>query len=201
MSDETQEQAAEEMPEDTQAAQEAAPQGQEAAPQGQEEAAGQEAQGPGGPEGQAQEGEAQEGEEARPKRRRGPRRVATNREDSLALVEAALFASPEPLNARELAPYIAEGETVDGLIKELRRKYAGGGVRLEESGRAWAFRTASEYGERLKIVRERKRRISRAAAETLAVIAYNQPVTRGQIEEIRGVALSGGTLDTLVEAG
>ena len=108
---------------------------------------------------------------------------------------------PEPLNARELAPYIAEGETVDGLIKELRRKYAGGGVRLEESGRAWAFRTASEYGERLKIVRERKRRISRAAAETLAVIAYNQPVTRGQIEEIRGVALSGGTLDTLVEAG
>ena len=128
--------------------------------------------------------------------------MATNREDSLALVEAALFASPEPLNARELAPYIAEGETVDGLIKELRRKYAGGGgVRLEESGRAWAFRTASEYGERLKIVRERKRRISRAAAETLAVIAYNQPVTRGQIEEIRGVALSGGTLDTLVEAG
>ncbi|MGR4001370.1 MAG: SMC-Scp complex subunit ScpB [Alphaproteobacteria bacterium] len=135
------------------------------------------------------------------KRARRVRKVATSREDSLALLEAALFASSEPLNARELSPYIAEGESIDSLMQELAQRYESGGVRLEEAGRAWSFRTASEYGQRLTVVRERKRRISRAAAETLAVIAYHQPVTRGQIEEIRGVALSTGTLDILLEAG
>ena len=135
------------------------------------------------------------------KRARRIRKVATSREDSLALLEAALFASSEPLNARELSPYIAEGESIDSLMQELAQRYESGGVRLEEAGRAWSFRTASEYGQRLTVVRERKRRISRAAAETLAVIAYHQPVTRGQIEEIRGVALSTGTLDILLEAG
>ncbi|MDA7983996.1 MAG: SMC-Scp complex subunit ScpB [Alphaproteobacteria bacterium] len=135
------------------------------------------------------------------KKPRRVKKIAKDRDDSLALLEAALFASPEPLNARELAPYIADGENIDSLMRELAQKYTAGGVRLEESGRAWSFRTAPEYGERLMVVRERRRRISRAAAETLAVIAYHQPVTRGQIEEIRGVVISSGTLDILLEAG
>ena len=100
----------------------------------------------------------------------------------------------------ELAPYVAAGETLDKLITTLRERYKDSGLCLERVAKGWAFRTAPDLGERLKIVRERKRRISRAAAETLAVIAYNQPITRGQIEEVRGVALSGGTLDILFEA-
>ena len=133
--------------------------------------------------------------------RRKPRVVARDRADSLRLLEAALFASSEPLTAVELAPYVATGETLDKLIATLRERYEDSGLRLERVAKGWAFRTAPDLGARLKIIRERKRRISRAAAETLAVIAYNQPITRGQIEEIRGVALSGGTLDILFEAG
>ena len=124
--------------------------------------------------------------EAKEVKKRKQRVVARDRADSLRLIEAALFASSEPLTASELAPYVAAGESLDKLIATLREGYEGKGVQLERVARGWAFRTAPDLGERLKIVRERKRRISRAAAETLAVIAYNQPITRGQIEEIRG---------------
>ncbi len=90
---------------------------------------------------------------------------------------------------------------LEALLDELAERYANRGVNLVRAGRNWAFRTAPDLGPRMKHESEVKRRLSRAAIETLAVIAYHQPVTRAEIEEIRGVGLSRGTLDTLLEAG
>ena len=125
----------------------------------------------------------------------------TARFDSLRLLEALLFASANPLSAADLARHLPEGEDVEALLDELAGHYANRGVNLVRVGRAWAFRTAPDLGPRMKLESEVKRRLSRAAVETLAVIAYHQPVTRAEIEEIRGVSLSRGTLDTLLEAG
>ena len=119
----------------------------------------------------------------------------------LRLVEAILFATAEPVTPAALAQRLPEGADVAGLIAELKGLYANRGVHLVEIEGRYAFRTAPDLGPRLQIEREVSRKLSRAAIETLAIIAYHQPVTRAEIEEIRGVALSKGTLDTLMEIG
>ena len=119
----------------------------------------------------------------------------------LRLVEAILFATAEPVTPAALAQRLPEGTDVAGLIAELKGLYANRGVHLVEIEGRYAFRTAPDLGPRLQIEREVSRKLSRAAIETLAIIAYHQPVTRAEIEEIRGVALSKGTLDTLMEIG
>ena len=116
------------------------------------------------------------------------------------VLEALLFASAEPLEEAALQAHLGEAH-VAGLLAELQADYADRGVRLERQGRAWAFRTAPEIAPLLQRSRVQPRRLSRAAMETLAVIAYQQPVTRAEIESARGVALGQGTLDLLVEAG
>lgn len=126
---------------------------------------------------------------------------AETRHDLLRLLEAMLFASAEPLPERALAARLPEGTPCRELLNELQAAYAGRGVNLVQREDRWAFRTAPDLAQRLRIEQKVTRRLSRAAVETLAVIAYHQPVTRHEIEEIRGVALSKGTLDILLEAG
>jgi len=121
--------------------------------------------------------------------------------DVLRLVEALLFASAEPVAPDALARHLPAGTDLEALLDRLRSDYEGRGVNLVRIGRRWAFRTSEDLAGRLKIETESQRKLSRAAIETLAIIAYHQPVTRAEIEEIRGVALSRGTLDTLLEAG
>ena len=119
----------------------------------------------------------------------------------LRLVEATLFAIAEPVSLAALTQRLPEGTDVKDLVDELKGLYANRGVRLMEIDGRFAFRTAPDLAPRLQIEREVPRKLSRAAVETLAIIAYHQPVTRAEIEEIRGVALSRGTLDTLLELG
>ncbi len=119
----------------------------------------------------------------------------------LRLLEALLFASAEPLGPAQLARHLPEEADLDALLEELGQLYANRGVNLVRVGERWAFRTAGDLAPMMRIERKSERKLSRAALETLAIVAYHQPVTRGEIEEIRGVALSKGTLDTLLEAG
>lgn len=118
----------------------------------------------------------------------------------LRLAEAVLFAAVEPLDEASIAAQLPKGTDIPVLLDELRRLYAGRGVNLISVAGKWLLRTAPDLADRLKIERQSKRRLSRAAHETLAVIAYHQPVTRPEIEEIRGVSLSKGTMDALFEA-
>jgi segregation and condensation protein B len=119
----------------------------------------------------------------------------------LRLLEAILFAAAEPLGRPQLARHLPEGADFDGLMEELTGLYANRGVHLLKAGERWAFRTAADLSGLMQVENTVVRRLSRAAMETLAIIAYHQPVTRGEIEEIRGVGLSKGTLDTLLEIG
>ncbi|MBI5163024.1 MAG: SMC-Scp complex subunit ScpB [Magnetospirillum sp.] len=119
----------------------------------------------------------------------------------LRLIEAVLFATAQPLDQRALALRLPEGGDIRAVLAELQRHYAGRGVNLVERDGTWAFRTATDLAEKLRFETTQLKRLSRAAVEVLAIIAYHQPVTRAEIEEIRGVALSKGTLDTLFEAG
>ena len=121
--------------------------------------------------------------------------------DNLRLVEALLFASAEPLAPAQLARFLPEETDLDPLLADLEVLYANRGVNLVKRGGRWAFRTAEDLAPRMEIENKVVRKLSRVALETLAVIAYHQPVTRAEIEEIRGVALSKGTLDTLLEIG
>ncbi|GEO80638.1 SMC-Scp complex subunit ScpB [Pararhodospirillum oryzae] len=121
--------------------------------------------------------------------------------DALRLVEALLFASSDPLSVDDLTARVPEGLDVPALLTRLQGDYAGRGVVLGNNGGRWAFRTAPDLAPVLRLVAPEPRRLSRAALETLAVVAYHQPVTRAEIEEIRGVALSKGTFDQLLEAG
>jgi segregation and condensation protein B len=128
--------------------------------------------------------------------------AATNDDfDAIRLCEALLFASAEPLSEKMLARHFGEGTDIGALLRRLQSDYAGRGVNLVESAESWAFRTAADLGDRLRIERSQIRKLSRAAVETLAVIAYHQPVSRAEIETIRGVAVARGTLDVLIEAG
>ena len=117
------------------------------------------------------------------------------------LLEAVMFASSEPVSERSLTHRLPDGVNVKPLLRELCSFYEGRGVNLVRRGGAWAFRTAPDLGQRLNLEVEVSRKLSRAAIETLAIIAYHQPVTRAEIEEIRGVSLSKGTLDLLFEEG
>ena len=115
-------------------------------------------------------------------------------------VEAALFASATPLSPEEIAAYAGEGDVAVALAS-LAERYTGHGVELVERGGRWHFQTAPDLAHILRRTREEPRRLSRAATETLAIVAYHEPVSRAEIEAIRGVQISKGTLDVLMEAG
>lgn len=117
------------------------------------------------------------------------------------MLEALLFASAEPLSLKELRQAVPERSDLRGALDALRARYAGRGVELRRSGDRWAFRTAADLEWLFVRSRLQERRLSRAALETLAIIAYHQPVSRAEIEEIRGVAVSPGTVNTLMELG
>ena len=119
----------------------------------------------------------------------------------LRMLEAILFASAEPLAPHAMRERLPGNADLGGLLMDLQKAYEGKGVNLIEVNGSWAFRTASDLGNVLQISREVKRKLSRAAMETLAVIAYHQPVTRAEVENIRGVATHKGTLDVLIESG
>jgi len=124
----------------------------------------------------------------------------SERAQRLRLVEALLFAAAAPFDEAVLAQYFDDAADVGVLLNELSENYAGRGVNLVRLAGGWAFRTAPDLAAQLRVERPVTRKLSRAAVETLAVIAYHQPVTRAEIEEIRGVALGKGTIDTLMEA-
>lgn len=126
--------------------------------------------------------------------------MSTN-DDHVRLLEALLFASAEPLSAQDLYEHVPEGLDVGGALMQLQTHYEGRGVNLIEMDGKWAFRTAKDLAEALETNKEVERKLSRAALETMAIIAYHQPVTRAEIENIRGVATHKGTLDNLMEAG
>ncbi|HLS18681.1 MAG TPA: SMC-Scp complex subunit ScpB [Paracoccaceae bacterium] len=117
------------------------------------------------------------------------------------MIEALLFASAKPMRLQEIRECLPEGADSAGALEALRRRYQGRGVNLVRIGDAWAFRTAPDLGHLMHREAEETRRLSRAATETLAIIAYHQPTTRAEIEEVRGVAVSRGTLDLLLELG
>src|SRR5690348_6960589 len=121
--------------------------------------------------------------------------------DQLRLIEALLFAASAPLDAGSIAARLPEGTDVEALIDTLAEHYRARGVNLVHVAGGWTLRTAPDLAPRLKLEQTVTRKLSRAAIETLAIIAYHQPVTRAEIEEIRGVIISKGTLDTLMEAG
>ena len=121
--------------------------------------------------------------------------------EDVRIAEAMVFASAGPLEESTIAARLSEGADVEAVMEELRRLYNGRGVNLERVARRWMFRTAGDLAWLMARNRDEKRKLSRAALETLAIVAYHQPVTRADIEEIRGVAVSKGALDVLMEAG
>jgi segregation and condensation protein B len=126
---------------------------------------------------------------------------AIDRAHLLRVVEAMLFAASQPLGKEELGPLLPQGTDLEGLMAELGQHYEGRGVNLVRVAGKWGFRTADDLGFLMRREATEQRRLSKAAIETLAIIAYHQPVTRAEIEEIRGVAISKGTLDMLLELG
>ncbi len=115
------------------------------------------------------------------------------------MIEAVLFASSEPITLRELEERLPRGSDVGEAMAFLRHRYQGRGVQVMKVGDAYAFRTAPDLGFLMHKETVETRKLSRAAIETLAIIAYHQPVTRAEIEEIRGVSVSRGTVDQLLE--
>ncbi len=115
------------------------------------------------------------------------------------MVEAILFASADPVTVPELAARMPHGCDPAEALVHLRRRYEGRGVQVVKLGDAFAFRTAADLGFLMSRETVETRKLSRAAIETLAIVAYHQPVTRTEIEEIRGVAVSRGTIDLLME--
>ena len=123
-------------------------------------------------------------------------------EDRKRGIEAIIFAAPNPVNASQIAQQLKlETETVQQLLTELQQDYASNGVQLVERNGNWTFQTAADLAPHLTFVKTRPAKLSRAAMETLAVIAYHQPLTRTEIENIRGVTIHRGTLDILLETG
>ncbi|NLH79471.1 MAG: SMC-Scp complex subunit ScpB [Phyllobacteriaceae bacterium] len=121
--------------------------------------------------------------------------------EAARVIEAALFASAEPVEAAALAELVGGRVDVDAVLAGLVEDYRGRGVELVEVAGKWLFRTAADLAPRLSRHVEEPRRLGRAALEVLAIVAYHQPVTRAEIEQIRGVSMSKGTLDQLLEAG
>lgn len=118
-------------------------------------------------------------------------------------IEAALFAAEEPMTVEALAGFLGDAANADvrDALKSLAEMYSERGVHLVERGKRWHFETAPDLAHLLRKEKEQVRRLSRAATEVLAIIAYHEPVSRAEIESIRGVQTSGGTLDVLMEAG
>jgi segregation and condensation protein B len=119
----------------------------------------------------------------------------------LRALEAVIFAAAAPVTLTDIAKHVGERGDLITLLGELAQSYAPRGINLVERGGRWQFQTAPDLAHHLRPAREAVRKLSRAAVETLSVIAYHEPVTRPEIEEIRGVAVSGGTIDVLMEAG
>ncbi len=115
-------------------------------------------------------------------------------------IEATLFASATPLTVEEIGLHVGEGP-IEIALGELSTHYEGRGIELVERGGRWHFQTSPDLAHLLRRTREEPRKLSRAATETLAIIAYHEPVSRAEIEAIRGVQISKGTLDVLMEAG
>jgi segregation and condensation protein B len=132
---------------------------------------------------------------------RGPGPQADARPEELRLLEALLFASAEPLDEKTLAARLPQGTDVGAALQRLQAEYAPRGVNLVRVAGKWSFRTAGDLAWLLTRESVEPKKLSRAAIETLAIIAYHQPVTRAEIEEIRGVVASKGTLDVLLETG
>ena len=118
----------------------------------------------------------------------------------LRLLEALLFASENPIPEKVIADRLPEGVDIQTLLRKLAAMYKNRGVNLVKAGKNWAFRTAPDIRAQLVVEKEMTRKLSRAAVETLAIVAYHQPITRAEIEEIRGVSVRRGTLDVLLEA-
>ncbi|HVI99582.1 MAG TPA: SMC-Scp complex subunit ScpB [Sphingomonas sp.] len=122
-------------------------------------------------------------------------------DDGVRAVEAVLFAADAPLTIDAIRAHVGEGVDVRGALATLEADYAGRGIELVRRGERWHFQTAGDMAHVLRRDREEARKLSRAGIETLAIIAYHEPVTRAEIESIRGVQISKGTLDVLMEAG
>ncbi|WP_427451190.1 SMC-Scp complex subunit ScpB [Litorimonas sp. WD9-15] len=120
---------------------------------------------------------------------------------NLRLLEALLFAAVEPIDVQTLRERLPEDADVGALLARLARDYDGRGVNLVRVADKWRFQTAPDLSDNLVDVKEARRKLSNAALETLAIVAYHQPVTRAEIEDVRGVAVSKGTLDVLMELG
>jgi segregation and condensation protein B len=130
-----------------------------------------------------------------------PENVVQARAEELRLLEAMLFASAEPLDEKSLAARLPQGVDVHEALARLQEEYATRGVNLVRIGGKWTFRTANDLSWLLSKESIETRKLSRAAIETLAIIAYHQPVTRAEIEELRGVSTSKGSVDVLLETG
>jgi segregation and condensation protein B len=126
---------------------------------------------------------------------------SADRRERLRILEALIFAASEPVDVRYLQRHLGADADVEALLAELSQSYAGRGVNLVKVSGKWVFRTAQDLAPVLEEQRTEQRRLSKAALETLAVIAYHQPVTRAEIEDVRGVTTSRGTLDVLMETG
>ena len=120
---------------------------------------------------------------------------------AVRLIEAVLFATAHPVAEEDLAARLPEGSDLAAILAEIASLYEGRGVNLTKVSGKWAFRTAPDLAAALRPEQTVQRKLSRAAVETLAIIAYHQPITRAEVEQVRGVALSKGTLDMLMEAG
>ncbi len=116
-------------------------------------------------------------------------------------VEATLFAAETPMTVEQIRGYVGDAIDVPDALKRLEEQYSGHGIELVQRGKTWHFQTAADLAHLLRREREESRKLSRAAVETLAIIAYHEPVSRAEIEAIRGVQISKGTLDVLMEAG
>jgi segregation and condensation protein B len=121
--------------------------------------------------------------------------------ETIREVEAIIFAAEGPVTVAEIARHLSEPGDVAAALADLAESYAPRGIVLVERGGRWLFQTAPDLGHVLRRTREAPRKLSRAAVETLAIIAYHEPTTRAEIEDIRGVAVSPGTLDVLMAAG
>ena len=122
-------------------------------------------------------------------------------DDFMRAVEAALFVAEHPLTATELRQHVGEAGDLAAALATLLDHYAGRGINLVERGGRWHFQTAADLAHILRREKDETRKLSRAAMETLAIIAYHEPVSRAEVEAIRGVQVAKGTLDVLMEAG
>ena len=124
-----------------------------------------------------------------------------NQSRDLKILEAILFASTEPVLENDLKEKIVNKDNIYLMLKEIQNSYSEKGVNLIKTGNSWSFTTSPELSKELIIFKKQKRKLSRAALETLAIIAYHQPITRPEIEEIRGVQMGRGSIDNLMEIG